>query len=316
MEFEKFNPVIEKVNKKIEELLVGKPENLYNAARHLSRGGGKRIRPLLCMLSCKAIGGRKNDALNTGVAIELIHTFTLIHDDIMDKDELRRGVPSVHAKFGEPTAILAGDLLFAKAFEICNPEIKGVLARASSEICEGQELDMSFEKRDDVSEEEYLEMIKKKTAALFEASTMSGAIIGKGNEKEVEALSTYGLNIGMAFQIQDDILGVIADEEKLGKPVGSDIVEGKKSLIAIKTLEQLQQPQREELIRILKKEKNTVAEIERAVGLFREYNAIDYCKKKAERLIEDAKRPLQEIPDSEAKDDLIEIADFVVGREI
>ena len=316
MEFDKFNPVTGEVNRLIKEVLAGKPDRLYKAARRLPDAGGKRIRPLLCILSCEAVGGERDDALRTAVAMELVHTFTLVHDDIMDNDELRRGTPSVHVNFGEPTAILAGDLLFAKAFEICDPKIKEVLAQASSEICEGQELDMSFEERFDVSEEEYMEMIRKKTAVLFEAATKSGAMLGGGGSGVIEALALYGLNIGLAFQIWDDVLGVMAKEENLGKPVGSDIVEGKKSLVVIKTLEHLQQPERGELIRILKSEVNTRADIDKAVGFFRECHSIEYCKRKAEELIMDAKKSLKELPDSQAREDLFGIGDLVVEREV
>lgn len=314
--FDKFNPVTLEVNGVIKEALSGKPDRLYKAARQLPDAGGKRIRPLLCILSCEAVGGKRDDALRTAVAMELVHTFTLVHDDIMDNDGLRRGAPSVHVNFGEPTAILAGDLLFAKAFEICDPKTKGILAHASSEICEGQELDMSFEDRFDVSEEEYMEMIRKKTAVLFEAATKSGAICGKGSSRMVEALALYGLNIGLAFQIWDDVLGVMAKEEKLGKPVGSDIVEGKKNLVVIKTLEHLQQPERGELIKILKSDVTTGADIDKAVGFFRECHTTEYCKKKAEGLIMDAKKALKELPDSQAKEDLFGIADLVVEREV
>lgn len=313
---EKFNKEINAVNKEIQRILTGDPDRLYQASRHLLISGGKRIRPIICILSCKAVGGNKNDAIKSGAAIELIHNFTLIHDDIMDKDELRRGVPSVHKKFGEYTAILAGDLLFAKAFDICNPEIKEILAKASSKICEGQEFDMSFKERNNVRGEEYLEMIKRKTAVLFEAAANSGAVIGQGNSKEIKALASYGLNLGMAFQIQDDILGIIAKEEKLGKPVGSDIVEGKKSLITITALEKLEGSKKQELIRILNKIENTKSEIDKVVEIFIKSNAINYCKEKANSYVENAKSSLKEIKSSEAKEDLIKIADFVVERDV
>ncbi|HIE33656.1 MAG TPA: polyprenyl synthetase family protein, partial [Candidatus Altiarchaeales archaeon] len=189
MDFKIFSERIGKVNNRIDEILVGKPETLYGAARHLSSAGGKRIRPLLCLLSCESVGGNPDNAIDTAVSMELIHTFTLIHDDIMDNDELRRGIPSVHVKFGESTAILAGDLLFSKAFELCGERAVKILARASSEICEGQEMDMSFEKINSLSENEYLEMIIKKTAKLFEASTWSGAVVGNGSNEEIENLA-------------------------------------------------------------------------------------------------------------------------------
>jgi len=203
------------VNLEVQKTLIGKPEPIYAASRHLCLAGGKMVRPLLCMISCEAAGGKRMAAAKTAAAIELIHTFTLIHDDIMDEDDMRRGQPSVHKLYGIPTAILAGDLLFSKAFEICDRRTFRLLARATGEICEGQELDISFEKRTDVTEDEYMEMIRKKTAVLLEAACEAGAVVGDGTCEEIETLASFGLFIGIAFQIQDDILGVTADEEKI-----------------------------------------------------------------------------------------------------
>lgn len=316
MNLTKFENTLEAVEKELEQALVGKPENLYNASMHITFAGGKRLRPLLCILSCKAVGGNAKDAIKTAVAVELIHTFTLIHDDIMDKDELRRGVPSVHKMYNEPIAILAGDLLFAKAFELCDFRVKEILARASSEICEGQYMDLNFENRDYIKENEYLEMVKKKTAVLIEAATNSGAILGGGTDKQIEALSTYGLSIGIAFQIHDDILGITANEEELGKPVGSDIIQGKKSLLVIKALSNLNSSESEELIGILKKKQNSKEEIKRAIDLLRNSNAIEYCTDKKRQLVEDAKTALKNIPDSDANENLVELADFIIQRRI
>jgi geranylgeranyl diphosphate synthase type I len=304
------------VNLEVQKTLVGKPDLIYSAAKHLCLAGGKMVRPMLCMLSCEAVGGKRMEVARTGAAIELMHTFTLIHDDIMDGDVLRRGQPSVHKLYGIPTAILAGDLLFSKAFEICDSRAYRILARATSEICEGQELDISFETRADVSEDEYLEMIRKKTGVLLEAACESGAVVGGGTDKQVEALASFGLSIGLAFQIQDDILGVTADEEKLGKPVGNDIVKGKKNLIAIKALEALKEKERKELLGILAKKSNTDAEINRAIQLFRDSGSIDYCKKKAREYIKRSDSSLHEIKDSTARKELRLIADYVVKRDL
>lgn len=304
------------VNLEVQKTLIGKPDRIYSAAKHLCLAGGKMVRPMLCMLSCEAVGGKREDAARTGAAIELIHTFTLIHDDIMDGDDLRRGKPSVHKLYGIPTAILAGDLLFSKAFEICDPMASRILARASSEICEGQNMDVSFETRTNVSEDEYMEMIRKKTGVLLEAATESGAVVGRGTDGQIEALASFGLSIGLAFQIQDDILGVTADEEKLGKPVGNDIVKGKKNLLVIKSLENLKEKERKELLNLLNKKGNTDAEIKRAIDLFHDSGAIDYCKKKAREYIKMSDSSLNEIKDSNARRELKAIADYVVKRDL
>jgi geranylgeranyl diphosphate synthase type I len=315
MDFNRFEDKSRMIDEEINKALVGEPKRLYDASKHLTSAGGKRIRPLLCLLACESVGGDIKDALNTAVSIELIHTFTLIHDDIMDGDGLRRGIPSVHKTYGEPTAILAGDLLFSKVFELSDPKAIKTLAEASAEICEGQEMDMSFEGRVHVTEREYLEMIRKKTAVLLQAATKIGALLGGGSKEQVDNLAGYGLNVGMAFQIHDDFLDILADEEKLGKPVGSDIVGGKKSLIAIKAIENLEGEERNSLLEILTKKENTLDEINLAVKLFEDSGAIKYCKTRAVQFIETAKKSLSELPETKAKKDLRGIADFVVERK-
>jgi len=312
MDFSRFDNHFAEVDSEIERLLNGEPEKLYRAARHITFAGGKRIRPLLCMLSCEALNCDKKDAVKTGAAIEMIHTFTLVHDDIMDRDKIRRGVPSVHEEFGETAAILAGDLLFSKVFEVSDPKAVVILAHAAAEICEGQEMDMEFEERNDVSESEYLKMIGKKTAVLLEAATKAGAILGNGNEEQISALAKFGLSLGMAFQIHDDILGVTADEEKLGKPVGSDIVEGKKNLVMIKAMELLQGDERNEFTKILGNGKESG--VQRAIELIKNSGALEYCMEKEKGFMDDATDSLKDLPDTEAKKSLLELADFVIRR--
>jgi len=312
MDFSKYTDLIKEINSIIDNALQGEPKILYDAAKHIIQPGGKRIRPLLCVLSCRAVNGKDKDALKTAAAIELIHTFTLIHDDIMDRDDFRRGVLAVHKAYDEPTAILAGDLLFSKAFELSDERVFRILAEATVKICEGQLLDMVFEKRTDVSIDEYLEMIKKKTAVLLMAATKSGAILGNGSTNEIKALSNFGFNLGLAFQIQDDLLGLLGDEEKLGKPVGSDIAEGKKNVIIIKILES---SKREELLKLINRENITKEDIEKVIKLAEETGAISFAKSLANKYASLAIKELSQIRDSDAKHELREIAEFVVSRD-
>ena len=300
------------------------PEELKKSAQHLIKAGGKKIRPSMVVLSAEAVGGNPNEAFKTAAAVELIHTFSLIHDDIMDKDDMRRGKPSVHILWGEPMAILAGDTLFSKAFEtvletpinnISYERVVGALKTvvdACIKICEGQASDMCFEGNFDVSEAEYLNMIYKKTGALIAASTRSGAIIGGGTPEQVETLTEYGRLVGFAFQIQDDYLDVVSDEENLGKPVGSDIVEGKMTLMVVNALSKASPEDKEELISILKAEEDT--NVERALELFNKYESIDYAKNIALDNIKTAKNLLETLEDSDAKTSLSIIADYVVDR--
>ncbi len=300
------------------------PEELQKSTQHLIMAGGKKIRPSLVVLSSEAVGGTAEVALKTAAAVELIHTFSLIHDDIMDKDEMRRGKPSVHVLWGEPMAILAGDTLFSKAFEtvletpIDNISYERVLnalktvVDACIKICEGQASDMCFEGNFDVNEEEYMNMIYKKTGALIAAATRSGAIIGGGNPVEVETLAEYGRLIGLAFQIQDDYLDVVSEEENLGKPVGSDIVEGKMTLMVVHALSNADAKDKEELISILKDNGDT--DVGRAIELFEKYGSINYARDIAIRNVDTAKNLLETLNESEATVSLAMIADYVLQR--
>ncbi len=306
------------VNKAIEEYLpIKEPEGLYKACRHLIRAGGKRLRPVLSLISAEALGKDWRRILPAAIAIETIHNFTLIHDDIMDRDEMRRGVPTVHKLFGEETAILAGDTLFAEAFKIitkCDVEAENLvkatemLADVCVKICEGQFLDMIFEQRDFVSEEEYLEMVEKKTAVLIACSCSMPALLFGERSEIVEALWNFGLLSGIGFQIHDDVLDLIGGE-KIGKDWGSDLVEGKKTLVVIKAMEMGVD------IEIFGKGKATKDEIAKAVQKLKDCGAIDYASKKAKEFVERGKDHLKLLPDSEAKTLLMAIADYLVTRE-
>ena len=308
---------LKEINEAIEAYLQnGEPRKLYQAMQHLPLAGGKRLRPILAIISCEAVGGNGKKAIPFGVALELIHTFTLVHDDIMDRDEERRGIPSVHKKFGEATAILAGDALFAKAFEVASEVKENVsilvknIATMAREICEGQQMDMSFEEMEEVSEESFLKMIEKKTAKMFEHAAYGGAIIGGGSDEETLALRSYGRNLGMAFQIWDDCLDVIG--KKIGKPVGSDIREGKKTLMFIHAQKT---PYKEKLAKLYGKKDATKEEINSVIEIFKEAGSLDYAKNKAFAFVNEAKKCLGKLKESNAKEELMKLADFAVKRE-
>ncbi len=314
-EIAKRSSIVEEAIRKY--LPVREPEGLYKAARHLIGAGGKRLRPVLSLIATEAIGEDWNRILPAAVAIETIHNFTLIHDDIMDRDVMRRGVPTVHVAFDEATAILAGDTLFAEAFEIitrCDVDAAN-LVRASRmltdvcvKICEGQYLDMSFEKQNSISEEDYLEMVKKKTGVLIAASCALPAVLFGKDDEIVDALWNFGLLSGIAFQIHDDVLD-LTGKDKIGKDWGSDIVEGKKTLIMIKAMEMGVE------IDIFGKGKATKEEIEKAVKKLEKCGAIDYAAKKAREFVEEGKARLSVLEDSSAKSLLMDIADYLVTRE-
>ncbi len=322
--------ILKKYSKSIDEeirisLGTVDPNELQKSSQHLIKAGGKKIRPSLAVLSSEAVGGTAEDALKTAAAIELIHTFSLIHDDIMDKDEMRRGSPSVHVVWGEPMAILAGDTLFAKAYEIVlESEIDGVsyervvkalktVVDACIKICEGQASDMCFEGNFDVKESEYMTMIYKKTGALIAAATRSGAIVGGGDPEQVEILTEYGRLIGLAFQIQDDYLDVVSDEKDLGKPIGSDIAEGKMTLMVVHALSKASEDDKKELISLLKANQGDT-NVERVIELFEKYGSIDYAHFIALENVDKAKKLLDKLESSEATLSLKMIADFILQR--
>ena len=283
------------------------------------------LRPALSLITAEAVGGQKENALKAGSAIELIHTFSLIHDDIMDDDDMRRGMPSVHKVWGEDVAILAGDTLFSKAFETIinsNQELTSpaqinnalaTVADACVKICEGQALDMGFEDRFDVTEDEYMEMIFKKTGALIAAATKVGAIMGGASDEVIDAMYEYGRLIGLAFQIQDDYLDLASDEETLGKPIGSDIGKGKMTIIAINGLSSAGDDS-EKLLEILKDENNSQADIDLAIEILTKCGAIEYARNLAQDSVNQAKEVLEILPDSSSKQVLSDIADFVLER--
>lgn len=307
------------VDAAIDKLLpVTHPEELYRASRYLVDAGGKRLRPAVLILAAEAVGSNLKSVLPAAVAVELVHNFTLIHDDIMDKDDVRRGMPSVHTKWGEAGAILAGDTLYSKAFEILSKvendplrvlKCMGILSKTCTEICEGQWLDMDFENRSKVTESEYLEMVEKKTSVLYAASAKMGALLGGASDKTADALFEFGRLVGIGFQMYDDVLDIVTPQEILGKVRGSDLREGKYTLIVIDAFEKGIK------LDIFGKEEATSEETEEAVRILTECGSIDYVKNLAISYINEGKRKLDVLKDSPEKELLLQIADYMISRK-
>ncbi|MDQ1275874.1 MAG: geranylgeranyl diphosphate synthase, type [Euryarchaeota archaeon] len=307
------------VDAAIDELLpITRPEELYKASRYLVDAGGKRLRPAVLILAAEAVGSNLKSVLPAAVAVELVHNFTLIHDDIMDKDDIRRGMPAVHVKWGEAGAILAGDTLYSKAFEILSKvesepvrvlKSMDILSKTCTEICEGQWLDMDFETRKKVTEYEYLEMVEKKTSVLYAAAAKIGAILGGASDEVAEALSEYGRLIGIGFQMYDDVLDMTAPEEVLGKVRGSDLMEGKHTLIVINAFEKGVK------LDIFGKGEATLAETEAAVRTLTECGSLAYVKNLAISYINEGKAKLDVLRDCPEKTLLLQIADYMISRE-
>ncbi|MCK4995283.1 MAG: polyprenyl synthetase family protein [Thermoplasmatales archaeon] len=313
-----FNGILEKF------LSKGEPETLYDAVRHLPLAGGKRLRPSLAMISCESVSGDIKNVMPLAIALELTHNFTLVHDDIMDKSKLRRNMPTVHVKFGEATAIIAGDLLFSKAFEAMHdiqgdPSIfKNVefgLIDCVRLISEGQQLDIEFENRKNVAEDEYLDMILKKTAVMFMYAAEAGAILGGGSREQANALNEYGKSLGLGFQIHDDYLDMSSNEETLGKDIGNDIRNGKKTLIAVHCLNNASGKDKKLLNKLFGNLNASDNEVKQVYNLFKSVGSIEYAKKTAIQHCEIAKKSLDILPDSDAKKILLELADYSIKRE-
>lgn len=297
---------------------IGEPDELYRAMRYLFDAGGKRLRPAALILSTEAVGGNPKDVIPAATAVELVHNFTLIHDDIMDQDSLRRGIPAVHVKWGLSGAILAGDTLYSKSFHILSQtradaarmvECLTLMSITCTEICEGQWTDISFEKRNDVSEAEYMDMVTKKTAILYAASCKMGAILGGGTPEQAQALWDFGRLTGVGFQIFDDVLDLVTPEDVLGKIRGSDIMEGKQTLIAIHARDNNVK------LDVFGKRDATREEIDDALEKLKTSGSIDYVQDKALNFVTEGKEKLDVLPESEAKNIMLALADYMIERK-
>ncbi len=312
------------VDKFILDHLDGVHRTLYEASLHLFKAGGKRMRPYLALTSYQVFREDIERVIPFASALEILHTFTLIHDDIMDNDDLRRGQPTVHKVWGIPIAILAGDYLFAKVFQVMShanvkPEIRveaiKELSNTTIILCDGQTYDLSFEEMDLVPVEDYHKMIFKKTGSLIKTSARLGGIVAEADGKYVDALGEFGEKVGIAFQMIDDIIGLIGEEEVTGKPKGSDIREGKKTLPIIYALNKSEGKEREFLMNVLNpnREKDR-SEIEKAIQIITDLGAIDYTRELAKKLYNEGIEALDKLPESDAKSELLDFAYVIVER--
>ncbi|UCE90987.1 MAG: polyprenyl synthetase family protein [Methanobacteriota archaeon] len=297
--------------------------NLRAAMAHYPDAGGKRLRPLLATIVCEAFGGDPDKAIPFGVALEMVHNFTLVHDDVMDEDDTRRGMKTVHVEYGVPEAILAGDAMFARAFEIVLESdiddssavrLVEILARSVRLLADGQQMDLDFEDRDIVSPDEYLEMIERKTAVLYSAAAQGGAIVGGAPELPQEAMFEYGRLIGLGFQIWDDVLDLRSDQETFGKPVLNDIRNGKKTLIVVHALDTMKAPEKDRLMAVLGKKDATDAELRDAKDLLESIGSIEYASRVASEFVSKAKDKLKALKESPHKAALVAFADFMLTR--
>jgi geranylgeranyl diphosphate synthase type II len=313
---------LSQIEKEIAQMPLGKyPKSLYDPIRYIMKIGGKRLRPLLTCLSYSMYHDNATPIIPYAAAIEAFHNFTLMHDDIMDKAPLRRGKATVHEKYNANTAILSGDVMLVKVYDMLLPlpavqlqEILKHFNKTASEVCEGQQLDMDFETMQKVSEKQYLEMIRLKTAVLLGFSLELGAMLALANEDDRKALYEFGVNIGIGFQLMDDVLDVYADQAKFGKQVGGDIVSNKKTFLLVKALELARGKEKAELKKWLAMKKfDRRKKVAAVAKIYDSLGVRDVTEKRAAKYFDEGYRCLDRI-NNPKKGLLISFAESLSAR--
>lgn len=300
------------------------PVELYHPITYTLSLRGKRIRPVLTLMSCDLVGGDYLDALPQATAIELFHNFTLIHDDIMDDAPIRRGKETVFKRWNPNIAILSGDTLFALAYQYAMqadkeilPDILHVFNKTAIEVCEGQQYDLNYETNNHVTVGEYIEMIKLKTAVLFGASLKIGALIGGASKEDATELYDFGLNIGLGFQLKDDLLDTFGDENIFGKQTGGDILTNKKTYLYLHALEVANEDQHKELTKLYNKSpESSQQKVDDVIHIFKDLGIYDATNAEIDKYFEKGMASLDRISVSEQKKDMIrEVAHKMIDRE-
>ena len=298
------------------------PENLYDASQYLLTFGGKRIRPVMCLMGNEMFDKIKDDAYHVAMAVELFHNFTLVHDDIMDRAPLRRGMETVHTKYGESTALLAGDVMLVAAYEYLNKisaeylhPVLSLFNATAKKVCEGQQLDMEFEKLQEIRFDDYVNMIGLKTSVLLAASLQLGAILGGAGKGNQQHLYEFGKNLGIAFQVQDDYLDAFGNPEKFGKKHGGDIMTNKKTFLLLQTLKVASPDKRKELDYLLSLENES--KIQPILEIYKSCDIDDWAKKLKQQYFSIAMDHLEETAVvSSRKKALEELALYLMDRDV
>src|ERR1035437_1501956 len=297
------------------------PKSLYDSSQYILTLGGKRIRPALCLMGNELVNDINPDTYNVAIAIELFHNFSLIHDDIMDKAPLRRGMATVHTKYGEASALLAGDVMLVAAYEYLNKinnsyktKVINLFNKTAKEVCEGQQIDMDFEKTDKVSFDDYVKMIELKTSVLLAASLKLGGILGGAGESNQHHLYEFGKSLGMAFQVQDDYLDAFGDSSKFGKQIGGDILANKKTYFLIHAMEVAKPQQLKELKALMTN--GDTNKVNKVLEVYKQCNVDQWAKELKEKHFSKAMHHLEEIAVlSVRKKPLKELAEYLMTRE-
>ncbi|MCK9280341.1 MAG: polyprenyl synthetase family protein [Melioribacteraceae bacterium] len=320
----KIEKITKSVNAKLDNLFTKKKlKSLYDPCAYILKDGGKRLRPLLVLFSAESVNYNINNAYNAALAVELLHNFTLAHDDIMDNADKRRGVSTVHVKYDTNTAILAGDNLISYSYHLLLKDCSDKNCRAILdsfttgiiEVCEGQSLDKEFEVRKDVTIDEYSEMIFKKTAAMIEMSCKVGGQLNNASPNYIKALSNYGKNLGLAFQLQDDLLDIIGDEKSFGKNIGGDVREGKRTFLLLRAYQLANKNEKILLNKVFNRKIDTAEGIEKVRNLFEKLGVINEAKNKINNYTLIAQKHLNKLPNKKGVETLFWLSEYLINRK-
>lgn len=317
------------INRYIEALDWSKePQGLYRPIAYALAGGGKRLRPMLAVLAAQVFGGKEDEVIPAALALEVFHNFTLLHDDVMDHASLRRSRPTVCARYGDNTAILSGDQMLIEAYRLLEQVPADKLAKTlvmfnemATGVCEGQQYDMNFETLplDEVSKEDYINMIRLKTAVLLAYALKIGAYIGGATERQQQVLYDFGIHVGLAFQIQDDVLDVYGNEATFGKAIGGDICEGKKTFIFLEARDAADPATKQELFHAMiwpnATQEQRKGKIDRVTSLYNRVHARERAQAAIEQHTRQALGLLEGLPENEAKQTIIRLTEQLVNRQ-
>jgi octaprenyl-diphosphate synthase len=312
-------PDLQRVEEEFCLQTVSDVQAITEIGQYLQVSGGKRLRPALVLLSSKLCGYEGPTAVRLGAVVELIHTATLVHDDVIDEAKTRRGRPSTNSRWGNHMSVLAGDWLYMQAFNVAlaerNFKILDLLIGLTQVMVEGELLQLKCLRQIETSEDDYLELAYRKTACLFSACLRLGALLGRRSEEDEMKLGAYGTNLGLAFQLIDDVLDFTSSEEVLGKPIGNDLREGKVTLPLVYLLKSCRPEEARKVSLVLKEGGFSAEAFAEVLDLIGRYGTLDMVREKAQDLAEQAKSSLQTLPDSPYKDALLSLPDFIVDRE-
>lgn len=317
--WEYYKDDLQYTEEKIQETLKTVAPAISAVGNHIFSAGGKRIRPLLAILSSGLFGSRGDEVSTLASSVEFIHAASLIHDDVVDGAELRRGQPSAHSLWGNQVVVLVGDFLYSNALRLANllkrQSIMDALCTATAKMSEGELIQLSKKGSPDLSEEDYMKIIQGKTAILMSAACKGGAVLGRASQAEEDALSSFGLKFGFAFQITDDILDYIAEEKKFGKTLGKDLEEGKITLPLICLMGDAEEDEKKQVREILGSGSFAETDLAYILTLFRKHKSIEKSYEKVKTILDEARAELDIFNDSMEKKSLLTISDYLLNRK-